>query len=194
MRSWALIFKTKNDLRRSFTLIEMIMVVTIFSALAVGIVSSFFSGLKLYARSSQGDLSKSELLVNLEIIAKEARQSPDMPLIECEGDRGKFSFPFISNGAIVKRTYSFSSEDKLLRSHEAPLAMIMAGKEQEGTVQKTVMAVDEFSMSYLTYDKEQKVYAWKDEWVKGAGRFPAVRLRGKYKGEEFDKTIFLPVS
>lgn len=193
--------------RQGFTLIETIVVATIFSFLALGIAGSFISGMKLWARAQNIDFSKYNNILTLEIISKELRQGIKYPSIGFEVKVDEFSFPSLIGDSIVKITYKFDPEKKILLRRQVDLESIIKDLEKEidKEQEKVVLSsLEELSLSYFYpyLDKEKGcvVYIWKevkedeDEWTEAQGIFAAIRLKGKIKGEEFSKTIFIPIS
>lgn len=197
--------------RPGFTLIETMVVATIFSFIALGIATSFISGMKIWARAQNIDFSKYNNILTLEIISRELRQGIKYPSIGFEVKVDEFSFPSLIGDSIVKITYKFDPEKKILLRRQVGLESIIKDlekeidKELEKKQEKIVLSsLEEFFLSYFySYlDKEKGcvVYIWKevkgteDEWAEAQGIFTAIRLKGKIKGEEFSKTIFIPIS
>ena len=188
-----------------FTLIETMVVATIFSFIALGIAASFISGMKIWARAQNIDFSKYNNILTLEIISKELRQGIKDPAIGFEIKVDEFSFPSLIGNSIVKITYKFDSEKKILLRRQVDLESIIKDLEADKEQEKVVLSsLEEFFLSYFYpyFDKEKGclVYIWKevkdtkDEWAEAQGIFTAIRLKGKTKGEEFSKTIFIPIS
>ncbi|MFA5096629.1 MAG: hypothetical protein WC478_04740, partial [Candidatus Omnitrophota bacterium] len=90
-------------------------------------------------------------------------------------------------------TYEFNREEKVLLKKFVSLADILAKKEEEGLSEKKMASLDDFSVSYLLYDAQEKTYSWENIWEEDSGVFAAIRLKAKLKDEEFTRTVFLPV-
>ncbi len=178
----------------AFTLIELVVAVTIFSIVAVGIASSFFSGMKLWEKAKE-DIADSALPLSVEAIARELRQSGNATAIGFEGGAVDISFPLVTGNNILKVTYKFDSSQNCLMRGELPLKDVinetMAGQEYR---EKSVLQLDDFTLSYFYLDNTTEKYLWKDNWVKDDGVFSAVKLHGREKNLEFEKTVFIPES
>ncbi len=184
----------KKNRASGFTLVEVLLVMTIFAFIGLGIATSFFSGMKLWARATGADFWHSDLVLSLESVSKNLRQSLDVPGIGFEGDSNNFSFPALSGNNIIKASYSYSRDTKTLTRGESMMKDIIAKKLKIDMLQRDVLSLDEFTVQYLKVDKETKGLEWKDEWKKEDGIFAAIRFKGKSHNEEFQKTIFMPVS
>ena len=162
---------------KGFTLIEVLLALTIFAFIGIGIATSFFSGVKLWQRATTSGVWRNDIILGLEAVSKELRQSIDMPEIGFEGDVKSFSFPSISGSKIIKVVYSFDSAGKVLKRNE-----------------KDVLSLDEFSVQYMRFDLKAGDVEWTDSWKKEDGIFTAIRFKGKSHDEEFTRTVFIPVS
>lgn len=184
-------------IKKGFTLIEISVVACIFSIVATAIGMSFISGMKLWGRFNSAG-SNMDVLITLEMMAKDLRQSLDMPSVGFQGSSSEVSFPALDGTSILKVTYKFDSKENALLKSSARLKDIVLNpepdKEKEYTVEKRLLSPEEFSLSYLSYDPEAQSYSWKDAWAKDKGIFPAVRIQAKFKNEEFSKVVFIPVS
>lgn len=184
----------KKNKPSGFTLVEVLLVMTIFAFIGLGIATSFFSGMKLWARATGADFWHSNLVLNLESVSKNLRQSLDVPGIGFEGDSKSFSFPALSGNNIIRLSYSYSADTKTLTKGELMMKDIIAEKQKLDMVERDLFSLDEFTVQYLMIDKETKGLEWKDEWKKEDGIYAAIRFKGKSHNEEFQKTTFIPVS
>jgi hypothetical protein len=169
-------------------------VVTIFSIIALAIGSSFISGMKLWNKAKEKDFPKYELFLSLESIARDFRQSICVPGVLFEGSSEEVSFPTIVGDSIVKVTYKFDSQEKTLLRKEVGLKAVFSENEKENTTEKQVLSLEELSFSYLYKDVEKKSYIWIDTWEKDKGIFIAIKLNGRFKDNDFTKTVFVPIS
>lgn len=179
----------------AFTLVEALVVLTIFVIISIGISGAFVSGVKIWNRAKNTDISKAMFLLNMEAVARELRQSIDAGMIGFEGNAHKVSFPAPVKNSVMKITYEFDAENNALVRAQVALADLIAGKgeeEQSITTSNALTQVEEISFSY--FGRRDAVYGWAQTWQKDKGAFTAIRLQGKFNGEEFVKTVFIPVS
>jgi len=175
----------------SFTLVEVLITATIFSIVALGLATSFFSGVKLWGRAQARGFYYNNVILNMEIISRELRQSFYLPQLGYNGKPQELSFPVVKDNIIFRVTYKFDPEQKIFLRGQVALKDILSNKEKESYAEEKIMSLDDFSLSY--FYPENTHYVWKNEW-KNPGVFIAVRLKARVKDEEFDKTIFIPAS
>lgn len=179
---------------KGFTLIEALIVATIFSFIAAGIAASFVSGMKLWGRAQDLISLQGKVLLGFELMSRELRQSVDFPDIGFKGTSQEVSFPALIYGSIVKVTYKFSFPDNAVIRREVELKDIISGNEEKEYREKKVLSAEEFRLSYLYFDSEKKIYSWTDSWESAKGKFSAVKLYTKNNDAEFERSIFIPVS
>jgi len=171
----------------------MVMAATIFAIIAAAIGASLYSGIKIWDRARNVDFAKANLLLDLEVIARELYQSADIPQIGFEGKAQEFYFPSLAGNSVVKIVYKFDPSDKTLYKAKVSLKDILADKDKkpEEYQGEKVLSLDDFSAAYYTYDTVKKIYLWTDNWPKEKGMFGALEIRCKFKNETFSKKIFI---
>jgi prepilin-type N-terminal cleavage/methylation domain-containing protein len=190
MKGWQLTLMRKN--KTAFTLVELLMAMTISSLIAAGVIFSFLAGLRIWDRAQNTDVRKTERLLSLEQLARELRQSVNVSAIGFQGGQDEFSFPTPINDKIVKVTCKLDSGKKTFVRGIVSLSDIIRGKEAEGYSQKPLFALDDLRLEYYYYDRIKAKYEWKDAWSKDDGAFIAVRLHLIINNEDYVKTIFIP--
>ena len=188
-----------NKSKKGFTLLETLVVATIFSFIGLAIATSFLSGIKIWDRARNTDFIKYNNLLSLEMIARELRQAIDYPLIGFAVKAGEFSFLTLVNDSLVKVTYVFDSEKHALLRRQVGLKDILANKEEENTKERIVLtSLEELSLSYFYRyfdpDLNREVYAWKEVKEGITILAFAIKLQGKIKNELFSKTVLIPIS
>jgi len=191
-------YKTKQNniifTKNSFTLIEMMVVVTIMAIIGVAIGTSFVSGVNLWMRAKNIDLARSDVILSLERIARQLRQCIDTQEINFSGKENEIYFPTIIDKQIAKVSYQYDPVNKILSSQQVVLNDIAAGKEEENTQERQIVSVDDFMFEYFYFDEEEEKYLWKQDWEKTEGIFKAVRMRVRFRDEEISKTVFIPIA
>lgn len=176
-----------------FTLIEIIIVMTLSSIVGLGIISSFVSGMKMWDRARKVSLTDGGVWLTMERIAKELRQSVDIPLVNFEGEKDSLSFPLYTGNTVSKIVYLFDDHNKSILRRQTELKDITAEGGEQNYVERRTLAADGLSLKYLYFDPEKEAYSWVETWEKDAGIFHAVKLTIKAAGEEFTKTVFIPI-
>lgn len=183
------------EIRKGFTLVEMMVVACIFAIIAAAIGTSFASGLKLWGRFKGGDAQR-DALIGFEIMAKDLRQGLNLPVIGFEGKAAEVSFPLLEGDLIAKITYRFDPDKKALFRKRVYLKDILSAEygEEPEYIEREFLSPEELSLSYLSGDLTTKTYVWEDEWKKAKGIFPAIKIKAKFGNAELEKTVFIPVS
>lgn len=176
--------------KNGFTLVEVVLSAVIFSIIAVGLASSFFSGMKLWGRAKTTGVYYNDVLLDLEKIYRQLRETVFLPQIGFSGNEREITFAVIKDNSFFKATYKFDPDKKVLLLRQVPLKDIISGGEQNAAVEEVVMQLDDLSFSY--FYKEDIKYVWKDKW-QIPGFCNAVKIKAKFKDEESEKTIFIPV-
>lgn len=177
--------------RRAFTLVEVLISAVIFSIIAAALMGSFTAGAKIWSRAQNQDIAASDLALNLEIVARDLRQSVYLEQIGFEGDGSQVSFLSFIAQTPYKVTYKFDSSRKLLMRRQEDLESAFSEDVQEKYSEKAIAELDDFQLSYFYFDTEEQQYLWKDEWEKTEKVFPAIRIKARLKNEELSKTIFM---
>lgn len=186
------IYRVKNS---GFTLIETMVVATIFSFVAAAIAMSFISGIKLWNRARNSDFAKYQFLLDLENVSKELRQAINEPAIKFEGTVGEVAFPLLARGKVAKVVYKFEPSAKTLIRKEMDMEDVLEKKEEGGWTEKRLLGWEDFSLSYFNGKAaEAPGYEWIDEWEKDKGIFTAIKIKAKFNNEEFTKVVFISAS
>ncbi len=185
------VLRTGPDARGGFSLVEMLVCVSIISVIAIGLMSVFFAGVRIWKRASGGDFSSMSAALEAERISSELRQCLSLQAAGCSGKKDEFSFSFISpGGRVVRVNYKFDTEENRLKRSETDMASILA--EDEETSERYVDCFSGFSAEYRSFDNESQEFAWQDTWDKSRGVFGAVRLTFKAGDEEFSRIVMVP--
>lgn len=206
MLSWRLILnrkRTRSDrlsarrpyVRRTapggFSLVEMLVCVSIVSIIAVGLMSVFFAGIRIWKRASGSGFSVMEAALEAERISGELRQCLSLSFTGCSGKAGELSFPLVSaGGRVIRVTYSFDPEEQRLTRSETDAASILA--EDEETTERDIRCFSGFSAEFRRFDKDSRTFVWQDNWDKSLGVFGAVKLNFKAGDEEFSRLVLVP--
>ena len=181
--------------RNGFTLVETLVVITILSVCAAGIIATFFSGIKLWDRATNENYTRTEFFIGIEQLTRDFRQSVNVPVIGFKGTAQEISFPAIEREALVMITYLYDPQQGALMRRVTGLKDALSTEEkQQPYTEKKVLPAEGVSFSYFVYDKVKEKGDWKDAWNKEDGVFAGILLRGRYRGEEFSRKIFIPAS
>lgn len=184
-------------LRAGFTLVELMVVATLFSLIAFAMASSFVSGMRLWDRAQQRDAAQTDALLALEVMARELRQSVNVPLVTFQGTAHQVSFPALVQGELVNIAYEYDGSEKRLRRRHVSFKELVEEKIEEVAYEKTLFSsADEVLIAFGTSPKDTDVtgYEWVDEWEEDRGVPQAVRVTITIKDETLTKIIFIPIA
>lgn len=180
--------------RKGFTLIEMVVATTIFSIVAVAIGASIVSGLRIWDNIKNVDFARANFLLDLDRIAGDLYGAVDVPVIGFEGKDVELSFPAISGDSLIKASYVYDRDKKILMKRETGYKEILSEKKEKAYTEKEVLAPESCDFAYYGFNDNENAGEWTALWTKEDGVFKAVKITVKFKGEEFVKTVFVPVS
>jgi len=194
---------TRND--TAFTFIELLIALTIFSAIAVSVYYTLNTGIKVWRRGNSVISDNQKLRVCFDAISRDMKNSVSYSGIEPEWSADKVSFATIintsKNGHAAKRlaevTYYFDSKKGEL---SRKCFMFKEEDEEKPAAEKTLL--DDLRDLTFEYACEPPTsygeYIWKDEWD-FENKIPrGARIKLTLKNEEentpetFTKTIFIP--
>lgn len=133
-----------------FTLIEMMIVITIISILAVSIGTSFVSGMKIWNRAKNVDFVQGQAMLSMEIITRDMRQIVEVEDVPMEGSLREFTFTCLENAIPVQIIYYFKSGE-IMRKRSS-LEGILKEDSDGNYLQRSIMSVDNLNFEYLCYD------------------------------------------
>lgn len=183
--------------RRSFTLIELLISVTIFSVVSIAIYSTFDSGMRIWRRMEKFNLADIRPLIKIEKMSAELRQTfifrgGDFAF---SGDKQKIQILVIIDSELNRVTYFFEKGSKIiLRRCDKFKDIKLAKRNKEEMVSKPIQflnGVSEFNFSYFYFDSEKGIYLWKEEWEENILPL-AVKINITLQNETYSKTIFIP--
>jgi len=180
-----------NKKNKATTLIEMIVVMTIFSVIGVAIATSFMSGMRVWGRVNDRDFKHNFILLEIEDIARAVRQKLEIPDVYCFGTVREFSFLTVKRDRILRQTYLFDADNQKLLFTEEALADILAKQETSLDLAREIFKATDLTFQYFLYDLEKKQYVWADAWKSDENVLAGVQIKLKFKNDEIKKTIFL---
>jgi len=199
--------------KKAFTLIELLIAVSIFAVVAVALYSTFYAGVSIWRRSSEGGDIHQQIKYALDDVTRELRNavyitSDEESIYVFSARYDEISF-VSSEGSytegdamplreLVKIKYEF--DDK-----EGQLIRMRAGKPLGFDIEKAekevvLGGIEGFKLNYCHSSGEKfEPYLWEEEWEDGESRIPrgvrlimTVRAGESREPIELTKTIFIP--
>lgn len=186
--------------RRAFTLVELLIASAIFALVSVAVYSTFNSGMNVWRRVKEVNIEQRKIVLKLEKLAREIRQTFKYENIGFAGDKEKIYFAQVLDSELVRITYSFDKDKKTLSRGVNSLEEILEEKEdKEKKLEPEYTAylsnIADLSFSYFYFDTEENAHLWKEEWKEEEGLPLAIKLEIETQDEKnYAETIFIPVS
>ena len=189
-------FKKKKI--RSFSLVELLISLSIFAVVSVAIYSTFSSGTQVLRKVKNIDLTQQAMLLKEERFARELRQSVILRKPLFLGAKEKLVFGGIVDDKPGRVTYFFDkSSQALLRAFDNLGAIITSeGKvdpELKSKPSVFLLKVKEIRFSYFYLDLAKNVYSWAEEWKESFLPL-AVKLEIITEKQNYATTVFLPTA
>jgi prepilin-type N-terminal cleavage/methylation domain-containing protein len=186
--------------KNSFTLIEMLLVISVVAIISLTIYATFNNGMKLWQRANRY-IPEEDVNISFDKFATDLRNAFKFTGINFTGTEDKIEFPTLVNSASLKnRTvgrvrYFYESGSGILSREQSDYSQVYTSEGSQ--VQAVLRNIKSLKFRYYVFDKETKVYSWQGEWTK-EGLPLAVRLEVEFEydsqGEKFTKTVNIPCS
>lgn len=181
--------KKKNGL----SLIEMSVVMGIFSLVFVVLYSGYASGMRIWRAFSKGGVATNrQFWLGLEKLSRDIESSFACNDIEFEGDEDSFSFPTVYNYEVVQVEYSYKASKDTLYRTRTKYADLLNNREPQG--KEAVFEAEKLEFSYLYFDSYKNSSYWSSEWLLENEPPKAVRLKLELDNRKIEKLIFIPAA
>ncbi|MBU1871511.1 MAG: prepilin-type N-terminal cleavage/methylation domain-containing protein [Candidatus Omnitrophica bacterium] len=189
-----------------FTLIEMLVVLSMFALIGLTLFSTLNNGIKIWQRLNQ-TVKQEDVNLFFDRFSTELRNSFKFKTIEFRGNKEQINFPTLAasslQGSMVIRgisevSYSFDKAGQELSKELRTYSQIYKG--ESGSNQKVLKDIDSLKFTYYYYDEDIEEYAWLEDWQ--SQNLPlAVRIElgfyidaDEYELQTITRTIDIPVS
>lgn len=204
------------NLKRGFTLIELIVSITIFALAGTAVLAVLTNGITAWRRGNKDRTYLRKIRLVTESMARDLRNTFKFSGIAFEGEEDSVIFPVLissepdsnpgedetghETGHEVGRVvYFYDKKRKVMCKEEKTFSEVY---QQEGEVGKGKVLFEhlrklEFSYCYL--DNATGDYKWKDDWKKEeqdsipVGVKTKMIFEKKIGLEDFERTIFIPI-
>ncbi len=182
--------------QRSFTLLELLITVTIFAVVTVAIYATFNSGMTVWRRAKDSEAQQRAFILKMEKLNRELRQAFLFNDVAFSGTGIKLQLASVIDSEIYRVIYSYDADKKALYRSQDKLADILAkGKLQlEPQFSSFAEGLDNFSFAYLIYDLQQKAYVWKKDWQQQPTLPLAVKVNVTQKEKSYVTVITIPTA
>lgn len=183
---------------KAFSLVELLISVSIFAVVSIAIYSTFNSGLTVLRRSKSIDLAQQRFLLKVERFSRDLRQTPVFNKQLFLGAKDRLSFSGIVNEMPSRLTYYYDASSGALMYNADSLSAVIT---QEGKIDPELKSkatvflnkVKEVKFSYLFLNIKNNEYEWADEWEEDT--LPAA-VKFSISTDKYNHaaTIFLPTA
>jgi len=198
MLPWQLIYSNQNKRfsRRAFTLVELLIAVSIFSVVSIAIYATFSSGSAVLRRIKNTDLTQQRILLKTERLSRELREQPACRKQLFGGNKTKISFCANLDYFPHRLTYYFDSSSLALKRVADKLDAII---DEGGNLNPELLSpaviflpkIKEVSFSYLYLDLAKDAYLWTDQWQQDFLPL-AVKFIILTDQQKYESTVYLP--
>lgn len=179
--------------KKSFSLIEFILVATILAVISVGVITSLFSGIKVWSRAHELSVGEQKLLLVLEDISRSFRQIKQFDESFIVGDRFAFAYPVFELGEFYYIELMFDKKKTILFRTKKTIKEYFDDSLFSKRKQ-ALISVDDLIFKYLVRsEKIDQEFVWADEYRNEKGELFAVKAIVTVKETEYVRTVFLPV-
>jgi hypothetical protein len=190
-----------SDRERSFTLIELLITVSITAMIGLVVFSAFAAGFKIFAKVKDYNNLQTDVLLTLQKLENDLRNTFDFTGIGFSGDRKKIAFAgwVNRNSSLGRIAYQFNigSAGTFIKTEQLYSTALLEN-QAGGAVSKVLAAVKDVDFSYYYLDPDTHKYDFKYSWSAAEGIPRVVKIRIIYQNEnqdlQLEKSVFIPVS
>ncbi|MFH1339460.1 MAG: type II secretion system protein GspJ [Candidatus Omnitrophota bacterium] len=196
--------RNPNRAQAAFTLIEMLIVLAMFSLIGLAVVSTLSSGIKIWQRLTRAERQE-DINIFFDRFAKELRNTFKFTAIKFRGEKDRIAFAaFVTTpgsslaqeSGIGEVDYSYGKSGRELSKQVRNYSQIYEGGSGSSRVLFT--EVESVKFEYYFYDDKEKEYFWLEEWGLQDEPPLAVRVQLEFRNgqqsEKVTRTIDIPIS
>ncbi|MCK5288693.1 MAG: prepilin-type N-terminal cleavage/methylation domain-containing protein [Candidatus Omnitrophica bacterium] len=204
-----MISKEYNEkmIRKSFTILELLVSLMIFSLVSVAVYSVLSNGIAVWRKGNINNKQEIRVRIALEKMSRRLRNSFKFKTIPFEGTSESIKFPSFIERAIEDNNtlemgqiiYFFNDNKKGLFQEEKTYPELFQQGENDSSLE-IISGVKNWTFSYCYLDNATGEYKWKDDWKKEdqdtypkAVRIECLIVLGGNIEKDISKIIFMPM-
>ena len=173
-----------------FTLLEMLIVIVIFSLIGLAIYGTLSNGIRIWQRVNQA-VAQEDINIFFERFAGELRDCFEFSTIKLQGKEDEIIFATMvttpgSGTGVGQVIYQYDKNAGGIIQEKRDYSQIYKGKS--GFRRELLTGVDYLKFSYYFYDEDEKEYLWQQEWQED-GLPKAVRIELGFNKDDQDEKI-----
>ena len=196
--------------KKGFTLVELIVSITIFALAGVAVYTVLANGITAWRRGNNDKIHLRKIRLLTESMAKDLRNTFKISGIPFEGSEDSISFPVLIlaepdsslddneiHRQVGKVVYFY--DKKAMKKSEKSFSKAYGQEVKVGEGKILFEHIDKLEFSYCYLDNATGNYKWKDDWKKEEqDSIPiAVKVGMIFEKEigleDFERTIFIPI-
>ncbi len=198
-----------RNTRYAFTLIEILVSITIVSLVGMAVYSIFANGINAWRRGNENSNYERNVRLISEKFARELRNTSEFSNIAFEGTKDSIMFPALilsesisDNGEtesyyeVGRLAFFYDKTENALCKEEKTFPEAFS-QEEIGEGKVLIEDVRKLEFSYCYLDNATGKYKWKEDWKKEEQESipQAVKIEMVLGANEddFEKTIFIPI-
>lgn len=197
-------------MRRSkgFTLIEILVTLSIMAIIAGAIFSTLAGGINVYKRVKTLTGERADILLSLEKLEEDLNNVFIMSGIGFTGDAKKVVFPKLISASCLrpgedktplgKASYYFDDRSSALFKEEQGYARAVSKSNESECAPERLASVKDLTFSYYYFDAETKGYEWRDSWSAENSLPLGVKIEATFnvglKSVKVKRIVFIPIA
>ncbi|MFH1593563.1 MAG: prepilin-type N-terminal cleavage/methylation domain-containing protein [Candidatus Omnitrophota bacterium] len=183
-----------------FTLVEILMVVSMLAVVSLAIYSTFNNGMKIWQRVNRS-LPEEDIGIFFDKMNGDLKNTLHFANLEFTGDKKRLEFVTLvtsrrfNNTTVGKVVYFYDRSEKTLQREEKDFAHIY--NEEEGAIKQALKNIKGVNFQYYFYDKDKNEKGWLAVWdredIPGAVRIE-LEVETDKGSNIFSRTISIPVA
>ena len=193
--------------KQGFTLVELLVIASILAMIAVAVFSTFASGLNVYTRIKTYKRAKIDVLLSLEKIEKDLRNTFRFSGIDFSGEAKRVDFPGLIKDrdpkgneviSLGRVSYYLNTETGSLTKEEQSYFFTIPENSEARDKVKPLAVAEDVNFSYYYFDATTQKYGWKNSWNKAEGVPTAVKIeiniRNGSETVQVSRSVFIPAA
>ena len=189
---------------RGFTLVEVLLVISLVAIVALALYATFSSGVRVMSLVDQA-AEEEDLNIFFEKFSRDLQNTFHYATIPFLGQGDRLSFATsiqtdmrLGGGRGVGRvTYAYDPSERAILRTQEDINQIF--EEQTGQAQKVFFPLSSFRLEYYRYDAVKNSYEWKEEWEETEEKIiplavkVLLRLQEEKGEKDVTRTVAIPV-
>jgi prepilin-type N-terminal cleavage/methylation domain-containing protein len=184
---------------RAFTLVELLIVISMMSVVSLAIYSALNNGLKIWQRVNR-QVPQEDANIFLNKVSSDLRNAVKLKKINFSGNEERLEFPSLvyssrwQNKSVGKIYYAYDSKSGIITQEQRDYSMLFS--DEPGVKRQLLSGLSALKFQFYYYDKDNKEYLWLDEWSKEGLPLAVkveIEISGQGKTNTFVKTVDIPV-